>query len=316
MLRLLAAMLVLASASALAQYPDRPIRIVNPFAAGGSGDIVTRIVTQKIAENTGKTFVLEARTGAAGRIGYEAGVRSAGDGYTLVLTDTTYTMMPALYGSLPWHTPGALVPVVNLATSPFLVIVRSDLKAATLRDLIAMAKANPGKLNYGSAGTGSINHVTTELFKREAGIDIVHIPYKGMSDAVTGLVSGSVDMLMIGILPISSHLSSGKATALAIAAPARSAGVPNVPTTDEAGLTGYRGGNWFGWTAPAGTPTEAVDWLVREVTKALSAPDVRERLLAQGVVPSGLARDDFAKILRDDAARWTTVMRDAGIKAE
>jgi tripartite-type tricarboxylate transporter receptor subunit TctC len=304
------------SLGALAQYPNKPIHIVNPFAAGGSGDIVTRIATQKISENTGKVFVLEAKTGAAGRIGYEAGTRAAPDGYNLTLTDTTYTMMPALHGNLPWYTPDSLLPVTIVAQSPFLIVVRADLKVTTLREFLALAKANPGKLNYGSAGIGSINHVTTELFKREAGVDLVHVPYKGMSDAITGLVSGSLDMIMLGILPISPQIAAGKAIPLAIAAPQRSPGLPNVPTVDEAGLPGYRAGNWFGWTAPAGTPVEALDWLQREVARAMTAPEVRERLLAQGVVPSGMPRDEFGKIIRDDAQRWALVIRSAGIKAE
>lgn len=302
--------------SAAAQFPDRPVRIINPFAAGGSGDIVTRIVTQKITETTGKTFVLEAKTGAAGRIGYEAGVRSAPDGYTLVLTDTTYTMMPALHGALPWHTPDALQPVTVIAQSPFLIIVRPDLKVANLKDLLSMAKANPGKLNYGSAGMGSINHITNELFKRDAGVDLVHVPYKGMTDAVTGLLSGSLDMIMIGILPVAAHIASGRMLPVAIAAPQRSAGLPNVPTVDEAGLPGYRAGNWFGWTAPNGTPAEALDWLQREVARALAAPEVRERLTAQGVVPSGMPREEFRKLMRDDVQRWEGIIRAAGIKAQ
>ena len=312
-----AALFALAAAlPALAQYPARPIHIVNPFAAGGSGDIVTRIVTQKITDNTGKTFVLEAKTGAAGRIGYEAGVRAAPDGYTLTLTDTTYTMMPALHGNLPWHTPDALQPVTILAQSPFLIVVRPDLKVATLKELLAMAKANPGKLNYGSAGMGSINHITNELFKRDAGVDITHVPYKGMSDAIAGLLSGSLDMIMLGILPISGQITAGRALPIAIAAPQRSAGLPNLPTVDEAGLPGYRAGNWFGWTAPNGTPPEMLDWLQREVARALGAPEVRERLVAQGVEPSGMPREDFRKIMRDDAQRWAGIIRSAGIKTQ
>ncbi len=308
--------LALLCATAWAQYPARPVHIINPFAAGGSGDIVTRIVTQKITENTGKTFVVESRTGAAGRIGYEAVVRAAPDGYTLALTDTTYTMMPALHGNIPWHTPDALQPVTIIAQSPFLILVRPDLRITTLKELIARAKANPGKMNYGSAGMGSINHITNELFKREAGVDLVHVPYKGMTDAITGLLGGSLDMIMIGILPISAHIASGRALPIAIAAPQRSAGLPNLPTVDEAGLPGYRAGNWFGWTAPNGTPAENMDWLQREVARALTAPEVGDRLVAQGVVPSGMPREEFRKIMRDDAQRWAGIISAAGIKTQ
>ena len=254
--------------------------------------------------------------GAAGRIGYEAGVRAAPDGYTLALTDTTFTMMPALHGNIPWHTPEALQPVTIIAQSPFLILVRPDLKITTLKDFIARAKANPGKMNYGSAGMGSINHITSELFKRDAGVDLVHVPYKGMTDAITGLLGGSLDMIMIGILPIAAHIARGKAVPIAIAAPQRSQGLPNLPTVDEAGLPGYRAGNWFGWTAPNGTPAENMDWLQREIARALTAPDVRDRLVAQGVVPSGMPREEFRKIMRDDAQRWATIISAAGIKTQ
>jgi tripartite-type tricarboxylate transporter receptor subunit TctC len=308
--------LALTAQLAWAQYPNRPIRIINPFAAGGSGDIVTRIATQKITENTGKTFIIEAKTGAAGRIGYEAGVKAAPDGYTLALTDTTYTMMPALHGDIPWHTPEALQPVTVIAQSPFLIITRPDLKVTSLRELLALAKASPGKLNYGSAGMGSINHITSELFKRDAGVDLVHVPYKGMTDAVAGLLSGSLDLIMIGILPVAGHIASGKMLPLAIAAPQRTAGLPNLPTVDEAGLPGYRAGNWFGWTAPNGTPAEAMDWLQQEVARALAAPEVRDRLVAQGVVPSGMPREEFRKLMREDAQRWAGIIRSAGIRTQ
>ena len=299
-----------------AQYPNQTIRIINPFAPGGSGDIVTRIITQKISENTGKVFVIEAKTGAAGRIGYEAGVKAVADGYTLVLTDTTYTMMPALHGNLPWHTPDALQPITVLAQSPFLIIVRPDLKVANLKEFIELAKLNPGKFNYGSAGLGSINHITKELFKRQAGVDIVHVPYRGMSEAIGGLLTGSLDMIMLGILPISSQIAAGKAKPLAVAGPQRSPGLPGIPSVDESDLPGYRAGNWFGWTAPKGTPTEALEWLQREVAKALLSPEVKDRLVAQGVIPSGNTKEEFKKIMDDDAVRWSKIIKLANIKVQ
>jgi len=299
-----------------AQYPNQTIRIINPFAPGGSGDIVTRIITQKISENTGKAFIIEAKTGAAGRIGYEAGVKAVADGYTLVLTDTTYTMMPALHGNLPWHTPDALQPITILAQSPFLIIVRPDLKVSNLKEFIELAKLNPGKFNYGSAGLGSINHITNELFKRQAGVDIVHVPYRGMSEAIGGLLTGSLDMIMLGILPISSQIAAGKAKPLAIAGPQRSPSLPSIPSVDESDLPGYRAGNWFGWTAPKGTPIEALEWLQREVAKALLSPEVKDRLVVQGVIPSGNTRDEFKKIMDEDAVRWSSIIKLADIKVQ
>jgi tripartite-type tricarboxylate transporter receptor subunit TctC len=301
---------------ASAEYPARPVRIINPFAVGGGGDIATRIVAQKISENTGKPFVVENRVGAGGRVGYEAGARAPADGYTLIASDTTYTMMPGLYGGYPWGADLDLVPVTILVTTPFLIVAHPKLKLTTLKELIDLAKAQPGKLNYGSAGNGSINHVSGELLKREAGIDLTHVPYKGMGDAITGMLNGSVDVLVIGVFTASPHIASGKMVPLAIASTRRSPALPEVPSVAEAGLPGFIAGNWFAWSAPKGTPKEAVDYLHREVVKALAAPDVRARLLAQGSEPSGITPDEFDAVVRADLKRWTGVIREAGIKPE
>ncbi len=301
---------------ASAEYPARPVRIINPFAVGGGGDIATRIVAQKISENTGKPFVVENRVGAGGRVGYEAGARAPADGYTLIASDTTYTMMPGLYGGYPWGADLDLVPVTILVRTPFLIVAHPKLKVTTLKELIDLAKAQPGKLNYGSAGNGSINHVSGELLKREAGIDLTHVPYKGMGDAITGMLNGSVDVLVIGVFTASPHIASGKMVPLAIASTRRSPALPDVPSIAEAGLAGFIAGNWFAWSAPKGTPREAVDYLHREVVKALAAPDVRARLLAQGSEPSGIMPDEFDAVVRADLKRWTDVIREAGIKAE
>lgn len=304
------------AASAAAQYPAKPIRIINPFAAGGGGDIATRMVAQKVAENTGKALVVENRTGAGGRVGYEAAARAAPDGYTIVASDTTYTMIPGLYGGYPWGNDLDLVPITILVQNPFLVVASPALKINSLPELIAAAKARPGKLNYGSAGIGSVNHVTTELFKREAGIDLTHIPYKGMGDAITGLLTGSLDVLIVGIAVATPHINSGKMIPLAVAAPKRSPSLPAVPSVMEAGLPGFIAGNWFAWSAPKGTPREAVDWLQREAAKALESPDIKERVMQQGAEASGISPEEFATVVRSDLQRWTDVIRAARIRLE
>jgi tripartite-type tricarboxylate transporter receptor subunit TctC len=315
--RLLTAIsLLLITAGAAAEYPDKPVRIVSPFAVGGGGDIASRIVAQKISENTGKTFVVDNKVGAGGRIGYEYGARAPADGYTLIASDTTYTMMPGLYGGYPWGNDLDLVPVTILVTTPFVIVVSPDLKVGTLKELIALAKAQPGKLNFGSAGVGSINHVSTELLKREAGIDLVHVPYKGMGDAITGMLTGSVDVLVIGVITSRPHIASGKMVPLAVAATKRSTSLPDVPSVVEAGLPGFLAGNWFAWSAPKGTPKDVVDYLQREAAKALASPDVRDRLLAQGSEPSGITPAEFDVVVRNDLKRWTDVIKAAGIKAE
>ena len=301
---------------AQAQYPNKPVRIINPFAAGGGGDIATRLIEQKVSENTGRSFIVENRVGAGGRVGYEYGARAVGDGYTLIASDTTYTMMPGLYGGYPWGNDLELVPVTVLVTTPFVIVVNPGLKIKTLKGLIDLAKSNPGKLNYGSAGIGSINHVSAELLRREAGIDMTHIPYKGMGDALGGMLTGSLDLLVIGALTAAPHIASGKMVALAVASTRRTPALPDVPSVVEAGLPGFLAGNWFAWSAPKGTPREAVDYLHREVVKALSAPEMRDRLLAQGSEPSGVTPAEFEAIVREDRRRWTDVIRASGIKPE
>ena len=313
---LTAGALLLLAASATAQYPDKPVRIVSPFAAGGGGDIASRIVAQKVTENTGKSFIVENKAGAGGRIGYEYGARAPADGYTLTASDTTYTMMPGLYGGYPWGNDLDLVPVTILVTTPFVIVASPKLNVRTLKELIALAKAQPGKLNFGSAGIGSINHVSTELLKREAGIDIAHVPYKGMGDAITGMLTGSVDVLVIGAITAAPHIASGRMIPLAVAATKRSTALPDVPSVVEAGLPSFLAGNWFAWSAPKGTPKDVVDYLQREAAKALASPDVRDRLLAQGSEPSGITPAEFDVVVRNDLKRWTDVIKVAGIKPE
>src|SRR6267378_3532191 len=286
--------------TAAAQYPAKPVRILVPFAAGGVTDIVTRVVAQRMGAGSGGVFIVENKTGAGGRIAYEAGAKSAGDGYTLVAVDGAYPVLPAMYASLPWDYASDLVPITISA----------------LAELLAQAKASPAKINYGSAGVGGANHVVTELFKRSAGIDLTHVPFRGMGDAMTGLMTGSVDVLITALPTAMSNLKGGRIVPLAVTSRERSKVLPGVPTASEAGVPGFVASNWVGLTAPKGTPRNVIDWLHGEVVRALSAADVKERFDALGAEPSGINPEEFAQVLRDDARRWAEVIRAAGIKAE
>jgi tripartite-type tricarboxylate transporter receptor subunit TctC len=300
-----------------AQYPTKPVTIVVPFAAGGGGDIITRLVAQKLAENTGKSFLVENRTGAGGRIGTAAAVKAPPDGYTLVFIDRAYVMMRPLYGDrLPWPAASDPIPVTILSRAPFLIVVSPRVNVTTLQQFIERAQKDPGSLNYGTSGVGSVNHVMGELFSREANIRLTHIPYKGMGDAITGMLGGSIDLLVVGSAPVSAHIEGKRMVALAVASERRLSALPSVPSVVEAGLPGYLADNWFGLAAPNGTPKEVVEWLQREVVKALAAPDVRSRLAADGIEPGGITPEAFAEVLREDTRRFSEVIKAAGITAE
>lgn len=309
------ALLLLATAAS-AQYPTKPIRVINPFAAGGGSDTVMRIVAQRVSEDTGKVVLVDNKTGASGRIGYGMGAKSAPDGYTAVLTDTTYTMMPALYASLPWDNANDLVPVASLAQTPFVIVVTPAMRISTVKQLIEYAKQNPGKVNYSSAGLGSVNHVVTELFMREAGVEMTHVPYKGAGDAVAGMFTGSVDLLIISVPGGAPNIKNGRLIGLAVTSGHRSPALPNVASAVEAGIPKLIAGNWFGLTVPKGTPKEAIDWLNKSVSQALATPAVSQQLLAQGAEPMQSTPAEFGALMRSDTQRWTDVIRAANIKSE
>ena len=311
----LAFLAALLAQSAAAQYPSKPIRILVPFAAGGVTDIVTRVVAQRVGADSGSAVLVENKTGASGRIAYDAAAKSAPDGYTLAAVDGAYPVLPALY-SLTWDFGTDLVPVTISAQAPFVVVVRADSGIKTIGELVARAKANPGKLNYGSAGVGGANHVVTELFKRAAGVDLTHVPFRGMGDAMVGLFGGTVDVIITAQPTAMSNLKSGKIVPLAVSSTKRSRVLPNVPTGSEAGYPGFVASNWVGLMAPKGTPPEAIAWLHKHVVAALAAPDVKERLEALGAEPSGITPEEFAIVLRDDQKRWADVIHAANIKAE
>ncbi|MFM9883550.1 MAG: Bug family tripartite tricarboxylate transporter substrate binding protein [Burkholderiales bacterium] len=302
------------STIAAAQYPDKPIRIVVPFAAAGVADILARIVAQKVGEQSGKTVVVENRTGAGGRIGYEAGAKSPPDGYTLVATDVTYTMMPALYNNLGWEH-SDLAPVTMIGQMPFVVAVNANAKTTSMAELLATAKAHPNKINYGSSGIGSVNHIVTELFARTANIELTHVPYRGMGEAMAGLLGGSIDIVITAMPTAMNHIKSGKVVALGVTAPRRAGPLPNVPTTTESGVA-FAASNWIGFTTPKGGPREAIDWVQKQVSTAISVADVRDRISATGAEAQVMTTEAFGKLMQDETRRWGEVIRTARIKAE
>jgi len=312
---IIAAALLALTGAAQAQYPDKPIRILVPFAAGGLSDNVARQVALKITEQTGKTLIVENRTGAGGRIAYEAGAKAPPDGYTIVTTDATYTTLPGIFGSkLPWEH-GDLTPVILVAQMPFVIVVKSDSKIKTLQDLVALAKANPKKINYGSSGNGGVNHLVTELFSKNAGISMQQIPYKGMGDAVVGILGNQVDLMITAIPTGLPQVTAGKMTALAVSSAKRAAAAPQIPTAVEQGVP-FVTNNWIGFTVARGSPKEAYDWMAKATLAAMATPDLQQRIAAMGAEPNLLVGEEYGKMIASETARWTEVIKGAGIKID
>jgi len=316
MMRRLLLAAFLASLAAVSQAQSgRPIRVLVPFAPGGASDTYARIAAQKITEQTGKAFVVENKTGAGGRICWEAGAKSAPDGTTAVMIDATYAMLPGLFDKLPWDVSGDLVPAAIIAHTPFVIVASPESKLKTLQALVDEARQRPGKLNFGSSGVGSVNHVVTALFLHDAGIQVTHIPFKGMSDASVALQGGQVDMMITASPTALGPVRGGKALPLAVSTAERSPAFPDVPTASEAGVR-YVVTNWFGFAVPKGTPKAAIDALRNDVVRAMATPEVRAKLAAQGAEPSTFTPGQFAAFLKDETVRWTGVIQSAGIKLE
>ena len=311
----IASVLAVLASAAQAQYPDKPIRIVVPFVAGGVSDNVARQVSLKITEQTGKTFIVENRGGAGGRIGYEAGAKAAADGYTITATDATYTMLPGIFGTKLNFEHSDLTPVLLIAQMPFVIVTRAGGTIKSLPELIAQAKANPQKINYGSSGNGGVNHLVTELFSRSAAVSMQQIPYKGMGDAVVGLLGSQVDLLITAMPTGLPHVKSGKMTALAVSSAKRAAAAPEIPTVSELGVP-FVSNNWVGFTMPKGSPREAYEWLSKAVLAAMATPDLQQRIAAMGAEPNLLVGEEYGKMIRSETARWSDVVKAAGIKVE
>ena len=315
---LVAGALLAGSLPASAQpYPNRPLRIVVPFPPGGGTDIGTRIVAQKLQEAWGQAVIVENKPGAAGIVGTELTAKSAPDGYTFMMGNIgTHAINVSLYKKLAYDPVKDFAPVSMVADLPLLLLVHPSVPANSVKELIALAKSQPGKLNFSSSGAGGSMHVAAELFKSMTGVDMAHIPYKGGAPAVADLLSGQVALSFSTVLETIQHVKAGKVRALAVTNDHRSIALPDLPTIAEAGLPGYQSISWLALFAPAGTPKDIVNKVSAESVRILKLPDVKERLLAQGAEPIGSTPEQLAAILAADIAKYAKVIRESGYKPE
>lgn len=314
---LAAACAVLAPAQATAQkFPEKPIRFIVPFPPGGGNDILARVLAPKMSESLGQPVVIDNRAGAGGNIGTDLAAKSAPDGYTIVIASNQVTMNPALYAKLPFDIEKDFAAVALAASVPMVLAVHPSVPANNVRDLIALAKANPGKYNHSTPGAGTPQHIAFEVFNHAAGINITHVPYKGTGPAIADLIAGQVQAAFGTMASLDQHVKAGKLRALAVATPRRSQAMPNVPTVAESALPGFDVSLWYSILAPAGTPAPILARLSAEVSRALAMPDVRDRLVAQGFEISYLGPEQMNALMKRDIARWGKALREIGIKLD
>lgn len=298
-------------------YPRRPVRLIVPFPPGGGNDIVARAVAHQLSASLGQPFVVDNRSGAGGAIGAELAARAPADGHTLFLGGVgSHVVNPNLHAKLSYDPVRDFAPVTLIASAPSVLVVHPSVHAATVAEFTALAKANPGKLNYASNGNGSSAQLAALLYESMAGVRMVHVPYKGVSPALVDLLSGEVQLMFGTIVAILPHIKAARLRALAVTGKNRSASLPDVPTLAESGLPGYEAGSWYGILAPAGTPAAIVATLNAEINKAMRQPEVRERLAAEGAEVIGGTPEDFASHIRAELARMGKLMREAGIRME
>ncbi len=307
--------LVFSTLVAAQSYPSRPIRLIVPFPPGGTNELLSRIISQRLQEKWGQPVITENRPGAGGNIGADAVAKSAPDGYTLLFGTNTLTMNPFLVKQMPFDVQKDLAPVAMIATTPFIVVVNNDLPVRSVPELIAYAKANPGKLSFGSPGTGTPHHLGTELFKTMAGVDMVHVPYKGSAQALTDVMTGQLHLMWVTINVGMPLVRTGKVRAIALGEPQRSATHKDLPTIAET-LPGYEVTAWYGVFAPAGTPPAIIDQLSAELVRVFQLPEVKERLAPLEVEITTRDSAALRGIVASDLAKWRKVAADAGLKPE
>ena len=310
-------LIVLACVPCFAQdYPSKPVKIIVPFAAGGPADVYARFLGQRLEVALGQAFVVDDRPGAGSVIGTDAVAKSAPDGYTLLMMSNTHTVNESLMPNKSFALMRDFVPVAPVNYSDLVLVVHPSVPASTLGELIALAKSKPGKLNYASSGPGTPYHMAGELFKAMAGVNIVHVPYKGSSQARTDVLGGQVDMMFDAVTTMAEFAKTGKVKALATTGKARSSVLPNVPTMSEAGVPGYEAVIWLGIMAPKGTPPEIVKRLNTEIGKILARPEVRDEWAKQGAVAMTMTPDEFGRYLSDDIVKWERIVKISGAKAD
>ena len=298
-------------------YPTKPIRIVVPFPPGGTTDILARAAAQKMTEAWKEKAVVDNRPGAGGNIGAELVAKAPADGYTLLMgTVGTHAINASLYAKMPYDHVKDFAPVILVAAVPNVLVVHPSVPATTVAELIAYAKANPGKLNFASSGSGTSIHLAGELFKVMAGVQMTHVPYKGSAPAIADLLGGQVQLMFDNLPSALPQIRAGKLRALAVTSSQRAAALPDVPTIAESGLPGYEASSWFGLLAPAGTPADIVAKINGEVARWLASPEAKEKLLAQGANAAGGTPEDFVRHIAAETAKWQKVVKESGAKVD
>lgn len=310
-----AGVLPCAAASPPDDYPSKPIRFVVGFAPGGGTDTVARILAQKLGESSGQPVVVDNRAGAGGTIANELVAKAAPDGYTILFMSASFTIHPALTRKLSYDPERDFSPVTLASSSPYILVVHPGVAAQTVKELVALAKAQPGKLNYASAGTGSTLHLAAELFKSMAGVNIVHVPYKG-ANGIIDLLAGTVQLTIAGPPQTLPHVRGGRLRALGVTTAQRSQTVPDLPTISEAGVPGYEVDSWYGVLAPAGTPASRITRLGDTLRRILETADVKTKLAAQGMDVRGTTAAEFSLYMRSEFPKWARVVQSAGVKPE
>jgi tripartite-type tricarboxylate transporter receptor subunit TctC len=297
------------------QYPAKPVRIVVPFAPGGGSDFIARFMAQRLSNALGKQFIVENKPGAGGVLGIEAGIKSPPDGYTLTLIASSYTVNPSIY-KLSFDPVSDITPIIQMSQGPLLVVVRPTLPVKTTQELIALAKAKPGQVNFASSGQGSVIHLATELFDSMAGVKMNHIPYKGTGPALTDTIGGQTDVFFSSTATAMPHVQAGKLRAIAVTTAKRIPALPNVPTIAESGVPGYDVTLWHGLIGPKGLPRPIVERINAEVTKALKLKETADQLQNDGVAPAGGTPEQFQAQIQKEIGIWRKVVADAHVKAE
>jgi tripartite-type tricarboxylate transporter receptor subunit TctC len=314
-LHLLVLGILLAAGTAHA-FPDKPVRFIVPFAPGGGNDIIARMIGAKLTPIWGQQVVVDNRPGAGGNLAAETTARSAPDGHTIFQFNVANTIAPSIYRKLAYDPVADFAAITQLATSPFIVAVHPSVRAANVKEFIALARAQPGKLNYASSGNGGSTHLLTEVFKSMAGIEMTHVPYNGAAPALIDLLAGQVQMMLAVPTTVVPHIKSGKVRALAVTSLRRSPLMPDLPTVDESGVKGYEGATWYGVVAPARTPPAIVARINRDIVRVLHEPEVRDRLAAQGVEIVGSSPAEFAQFIRNEIPKWAKAVRISGARVD
>ena len=313
---LVALCIALCAGAVLAQYPNRPLRLIVPFPPGGAVDTLGRAIGLNAREAFGQNIIVDNRPGFGGAVGSELAAKASPDGYTLLMGSTsTISINPTLYSKLAYK-PADFAPVTLVAFVPHLLVASMSVPANNLKEFIAYAKARPGQLQYGSAGSGTPHHIALEMFKQMTGTDILHVPYKGTAPAVLDLLPGRVHIMSSEVLAVLPHARAGKLRALGIATPKRNQVAPDIPTVSEAGVPGFEVTSWYGVLVPTGTPREIVAQLSRGIAKSLATPDMQQRFADLGATPVGNTPDEFAAFVKREAAKWAKAIKESGAKVE